>query len=132
MNIVDVRDVAEVFMAAMERGKAGQTYLIGATNLTIEDFFAKLAKLSGVAAPRLKVPYALAHAGARAGSRLLGIFGKSDPGLDPAVVEMASHFWYLDDSAARSDLGWDPRPLEETLEESIKWVSAHRDTLRAL
>ena len=130
LNIVDVRDVADAFEAAMAQGGPGHTYLIGATNLTLAELFDHLARLSGVPAPRLKLPYALAHTGARLGSKLMGAFGKHDPGLDPVVVEMANHFWYLDDAAARRDLGWNPRPLEDTLRDSIAWVRAHKEALR--
>ena len=61
----------------------------------------------------------------------MDLAGRQDPGLDPVVVELAAHFWYVDDAAARADLGWRPRALDDTLRDSIAWVRANREVLRA-
>ena len=61
LNVVDAAETAEGHWLACERGKAGERYILGGENLTLEQIFGKLAKLSGVAAPTTKIPYAVAY-----------------------------------------------------------------------
>lgn len=124
-SMVDVRDVAAAFLAAMKRGRPGEAYLLGAKNMTVAEYFARVEKLSGVAAPRLRVPAPLATALASAATSALGAFGAWDPSLDPVVVEMSQHFWYLDASKATRELGFQPRDPDVTLRDTISWLRAH-------
>src|SRR5919204_368379 len=64
LNLIDVRDVAEGMVRAMERGKPGRRYLLGHENLSIHQLFGLLARLTGVPAPRRRVPYPVALAAA--------------------------------------------------------------------
>lgn len=132
MSLVDVRDAAAAFEAAMDRGTPGATYLLGAENLTVAEYFARVAAVSGVRAPWLRVPTAvgwwLAAAAHRAKRVLLRY---DDPTLDPVVVEMAAAFWYLDASRAAADLGFAPRPADDTLRDTVAYLRAHRAELAA-
>ncbi len=118
LSAVDVRDVAAILPTLMERGAPGVGYLLGAGNITVADFLKLLEQVSGVKAPTFSLPRKLID---RAGdlikqaSRL-----KALGGLDPQTFEMACHYWYLDDSRARHDLGWDPRPLPHTLRDTVE------------
>jgi len=121
ISLVDVRDVADAFIAAMERAEPGATYLLGAGNLTLAAFFDHLADITGLSAPRLPVPGRLA----KLGGKLLGALqdaGAPAGDLDPASLEMARHFWYIDSTRARQDLGFDPRPLTLTLRDTVNWI----------
>jgi dihydroflavonol-4-reductase len=64
LNFVDARDAATAFITALDKGKHQEKYLLGAENMTFPEFFGKLARLSGVSAPMLKVPKKLAMSGA--------------------------------------------------------------------
>lgn len=77
----------------MEKGKQGSTYLLGHENMSLEVYFKKLEKLSGVKSPFLKVPSTAAWAMASSVYGILGLFGRWDPSLDPVLVEMSQHFW---------------------------------------
>lgn len=124
MSFVDVRDAAEAFRQAMEKGRAGETYLLGAINLTLADFFEHLAALTGLAAPKMPIPGALLGLG----SKLLGALSqvKDDIGdLNPVSIEMARHYWYIDSLKAKRELGWTPRDPVLTLRDTVAWIKAH-------
>ncbi len=115
---VDVRDAAAAFVAALEHPSPARSYLLGAENVTFDQLFGRLEQLSGVRAPRLKIPGSLVIAATRAASPLTA----SRERLDPVVAEMSRHYWFIDSSAARRDLGFSPRPLNDTLNETIDWI----------
>lgn len=121
ISFVDVRDTADAFITAMERGTPGQTYLLGAANILLSDFFQRLEDISGVSAPKLPIPGKAATAGARFFDHALRAIGKT-PEVDPASVEMAQYFWYINSSQAEKDLGFSPRPANETLRDTVRWI----------
>ena len=124
LSVVDVRDAAAAFIAAMERAEPGSSYLLGAGNLTLAAFFDHLADITGLSAPRLPVPGKLA----RLGGKLLGALQEAGapPGdLDATSIEMARHFWYIDSSRAEDELGFDPRPITLTLRDTVQWIREH-------
>lgn len=129
ISFVDARDTAAAFISAMDRAEPGSSYLLGAANMTFEEFFERLSELSGVPAPRLPMPGKAAVKGAKFLDFALRSFGRT-PEIDPASVEMAQHFWYIDSSRAREELGFQPRPANETLRDTINWIRANRHTQR--
>jgi dihydroflavonol-4-reductase len=125
LSFVDVRDAAEAMRLAMERGRPGDRYLIGACNMTVGDFFARLARISGVNAPWLPMPRsrAIAREGAALFDRALAKIGLR-AGLDPVSVEMAQSFWYVDSSKAMRELGWIARDPNATLYDTVEDLRA--------
>lgn len=121
LSFVDARDAAAAMILAMERGKAGERYLVSAANLTIEAFFARLARISGVPAPRLKVPRSvtLARLGAGLMERAAKRFTFEAP-VDRISAEMSQYFWYVDATKAREELGWVPRDPSDTLADTVR------------
>ncbi len=125
LSFVDARDAAEAMALALETGRAGERYLVGACNLTVRDFFARLSRISGVPAPWLPLPRSreIARIGARAMERLASRIGVA-PRVDAASVEMAQCFWYLDASKAERELGWKSRDPNVTLHETVEDLRA--------
>jgi dihydroflavonol-4-reductase len=123
LSLVDVRDAAQAFVAATTRGESGTRYLLGARNLTIAELFADLARLSGVPAPRLRFPAPLERLAGSAVERAFRLVGATPP-IDRCSVEMAQHHWYIDSARATRDLGFSPRPTDETLGDTIAWIRA--------
>lgn len=121
LSFVDVRDAAEAMCLAMDRGRAGQRYLLGACNVTIRDFFGRLERVSGVRAPVLTMPRSLAVAriGAKWAQSVSSRVGMHSP-VDPVGAEMAQCFWYLDASKAHGELGWLARDPNETLYDTVQ------------
>jgi dihydroflavonol-4-reductase len=120
MSFVDARDAALAMIAAFERGRAGERYLVSAINLTVEAFFARLSRISGVPGPRLRTPRSLLLA--RAGVSLIERLGKHvpiDASIDRISAEMAQCFWYCDTTKARTELGFAPRDPNDTVADTV-------------
>ena len=121
LNFVDARDAAAAFITALEKGRHQEKYLLGAANMTFEQFFGRLARLSGVSAPMLKVPKKLAMAGSSIINSIYKNWGKASPVM-PAEVEQAEYFWYFDSTKAIEELGFVPRDPQETLQDTITYL----------
>jgi len=126
LSYVDARDAAEGMRLAMVKGTPGRRYLLGACNVTLREFFARLERVSGVRGPMIPVPRVGGSAGAdiaRTGAQLLERFtqrlGVPMP-VDPVSLDMAHFYWYLDASLAEEELGWAPRDPVETLADTVK------------
>jgi dihydroflavonol-4-reductase len=122
LNFVDARDVAAILPVAMERGRAGERYLLGGTNWTFAEYLGRLERLTKIAAPRLRVPRGkFAVRGAEVLSNLAKTFGVTTS-IDPTIVEMGNHFWTFDSNKAVAELGWQPRPAADTLFDTVTYV----------
>jgi dihydroflavonol-4-reductase len=121
LSFVDARDAAAAFRAAMKDGRAGERYLLGSANWTFDKFFARLERLTNVRAPRFSFPSRLAVAGSQLIHALYKQWEKAPP-VEPAEVEMAEYFWYLDSSKAERELGFSPRDPGETLLDTVKYL----------
>ncbi|HVW30216.1 MAG TPA: NAD-dependent epimerase/dehydratase family protein [Polyangiaceae bacterium] len=118
--VVDVRDVAVAMIAALERGRSGERYLLNAANLTVPAFLDRLERISGVSAPAAKLPRS--RGVAVEATRLFGKMVKAVGGELPMSVEsveMAQYYWYCDSGKAMRELGFAPRDLTETLRDTI-------------
>lgn len=124
LSFVDVRDAARAFVAALDRGRPGERYLLGAANMSFRDFFARLERLTGTAAPRVALPSAVNVAGSRLLEKLHAWRGTETP-LDPRSVEMGEHWWYCDAGKAERELGFVARDPQETLFETVRWLDEH-------
>jgi dihydroflavonol-4-reductase len=121
LNIVDVRDVAKGHLLADKKGKVGERYILSGRNFTLDRLFADLARISGVDSPRLRLP----------GSALLGMLQAGErlplPVAMPTSsdeVRSASLWWCYRNARAKSELGFKPRPHEETLQDAVNWQRA--------
>lgn len=124
ISFVDARDAATAFILAMDKAPVGRTYLLGACNLTLTDFFKRLEAISGIAAPRLPIPDKAALFGARFLDAAMRSVGKTAD-LDPVSVDMARYFWYIDSTCAHEELGWKPRNANDTLRDTVRWIETH-------
>ena len=115
-NAMDVRDAARGLLLGMDRGQPGERYILGGENVSFEQMFALLARITGRRAPRIKLPPALARSAGRIAERVL-----KDPPLTEQAALMTERHWYYDDSKARRELGYRSRPLEQTMREAVQW-----------
>ena len=119
LNFLDVRDAAAALGAAMEKGHAGERYFLGGPNWTFAEFFYRLEVLSGVKAPRTRVSANVSSWVARLNPVMRALAPRYFP-VTQAEVEMASHFWYLDNSKASQALGATFRDPADTLRATIE------------
>lgn len=121
LNFVDVRDTAQAFRAAMQKGRHGERYLLGAVNWTFVKFFDRLARLTKVASPRLAFPSKFAIAGAQVIDSLFRQWNFTSP-VQADEVAMAEYFWYFNHNKARRELGFTPRDPGDTLNDTVQYV----------
>jgi dihydroflavonol-4-reductase len=95
--------------------------LLGAANMTFGELFGRLSRLSGVAAPGLRLPSALNVAGAHLLDRF-HTWRKSEAPISPQEVEMGEHFFYIDSAKAERELGFAPRDPQETLHATVDFI----------
>jgi len=124
LSFVDARDAATAFVTALDKGQHQQKYLLGAANMTFKEFFGRLERLSGVSAPRLHVPKALAMTGSTIVNSVFKNWDKPSP-IQPNEVEQAECFWYFDSSKAATELGFSPRDPQETLQDTLQYLREH-------
>jgi dihydroflavonol-4-reductase len=116
INIVDVRDVARGHVLADERGEAAERYLLTGRNFTLQRLFADLSRIAGVPTPPLRMQGRLVVTGVET-MEMLGVPLPTSP---DEVRSGTQWFTYRNDKA-RDQLGWEPRPHEETLEDAVRW-----------
>jgi dihydroflavonol-4-reductase len=116
LNIVDVRDIAEGHLLADRKGVPGERYILGARNFTFDRLFADLARLSG----RDHVPVKLPSAPTLLAVELMAWAGIPLP-ISADEVRSAGCWWTYRNAKARKELGFAPRPHEETLEDAVRW-----------
>jgi len=124
LNVVYVGDVAAGHLLACERGRIGERYILGGENLTLQQIFGKLEEVTGVPAPTLRIPYAVAYAAGVASTGWAAVTGK-EPRAPLDGVRMArKKMWVRHDKAAR-ELGYTARPAVEALRRAADWFRAN-------
>lgn len=121
VNFVDVRDAAAATVTAMDKGVAGERYLLGGPNWTVKEFFSRIARAAQVSPPRVMVPAAISRLGASLMEGLYRARGSESP-IDRVSVEMAEHYWYVDSSKAARTLGFEARDPGLTLADTVKYL----------
>lgn len=120
MNLIDVRDVAAGHILAAERGRVGERYILGHVNMKMSEILALLGEVSGRAMPKRRVPYGLALAAALV-SEGISTFTRRPPIAPLAGVRLAASPMIFDNTKAVAELGLAPRPLRETLADTVAW-----------
>lgn len=120
LNIIDVEDCARGHILAARHGRVGDKYILGNENLTLRQIFALLERISGVPAPRVRLPYYPILCAAYLNEFIARVTGK-EPLIPLAGVQMARKFMFFDSSKAVRELGLPQRPAEEALARGVAW-----------
>lgn len=121
LSFVDVRDAAEAFQVAMKKGRHGERYLLGAANWTFSKFFGRLERLTKISAPKLALPSKLMVTGSQLVDAFFKQWNFASP-VEPAAIEMAQHFWYVNCNKAARELAFKPRDPGETLHDTVTYL----------
>src|SRR5215510_10515500 len=124
LNFVGVEDCAAGHLLVAEKGKIGERYLLGAENLTLKGLLDALEKLTGLAAPRLKIPHGLALGVAYANTAFSRLLGR-EPGIPVEGVKIARHMMFVDCSRAQRELGFKPGAVSAALDRAVQWYEAN-------
>jgi dihydroflavonol-4-reductase len=127
LNWVHVRDVAVGHILAAEKGRVGERYILGHAegNWTMREAFAVLEKITGVWAPRTRIPYWVALTAAHVDETISSFTGKP-PKAPLAGVRMAKYKMYFNPAKAIHELGLPQTPPEQALADAVAWFRAHR------
>lgn len=120
--MVDIRDAAEAALLAESYGRSGERYIIANEYILNRDFYAMAAAEQGNPPPRV-IPYRLAYAAAWVAERAFRLLRRKDYLLSTDAVFLSRVFGQLDNSKARNELHWDPRPVAETVKDAVAWFS---------
>ena len=123
-NFVDVRDVARGMIAAWQRGRRGERYILAGHDMTYADIMRRIADVAGVRPPRFQIP--------RVAAKVFGAFGDlvERLGREPLVNSTQIRYAYTDrfrfasDKAAR-ELGYTFGPIEPAIRDAIAWFRAN-------
>ncbi|MGK7947010.1 MAG: hopanoid-associated sugar epimerase [Microcystaceae cyanobacterium] len=122
LNLIDVRDVAWGHLLALEKGKTGDRYILGHQNLTLKELLDKLSQITGLSAPKLKIPYLIPLMVAGIDELILSRFGKS-PSVPLDGVRMSRQLMYYNSSKAVKELGLPQSSLDQALSVAVEWFN---------
>lgn len=123
VGYIDARDVALGHIAAAEKGRTGERYILSGHNLTHQETMAIIAAELGVRAPALVIPRWLLTLAAPV-VHWLGKAGLQLP-VDRARIVASKHFMYYDNSKAVNELGLTVRPFAESVRDTYRWYVDH-------
>jgi len=124
-DFVDVRDVANGLILACKRGKAGESYILSGEKITVLELMDVLEEITRVKRPWLKFPHWMAVAAGKL-APLYYRNRKSKPLFTSYSAEVLVSNCDISNLKARKDLGYNPRPIKDSLEDSVEWFRKNR------
>jgi dihydroflavonol-4-reductase len=121
LNVVHVDDVAQGHLLAHDLGAVGRSYILGSQNMSLQEVLAVLASLTGLPTPRLHVPRSVSLAAAWVSDTVEGKLLRRTPSVPLEAARMSTTKMAFDDSRARTELGYAPRPAVDALEDAARW-----------
>jgi dihydroflavonol-4-reductase len=120
LNLIDVRDCAEGHLLAAERGRTGQRYILGCRNMTLLEICQALAKITGLRAPTIHLPYFVAYLACWFNTKISLARGKA-PTMSFEGIRMAKKRMWVDCAKALRELSLPQTPPEEALARAVAW-----------
>lgn len=121
LNLVDVTECAGGHVAALERGKSGERYILGGEDLTLKQILDKLGAITGLSSPTVKLPYFFAFAAAAVDETITGRILHREPRATIDAVRMGRKKMFASSAKAERDLGWKLVPAENALRRAVEW-----------
>jgi dihydroflavonol-4-reductase len=121
LNLMDVRDIADGMTRAVERGRPGVRYLLGAENWSVKSVFDYLATRTGLPAPRWRVPYPVALTAAYVSEFVADAVTGTIPAATVTGVKLTRRRMTFDASRSLTELGLVPRPVSGSIDEAVAW-----------
>ncbi len=125
LNLVDVRDCATGHLLAMEKGVPRERYILGGENLTLKQILDKLAAITGLPSPSIRLPYAVAYATGVVDTLVTGKMLKREPRVTLDSVRMGRKKMFVTTAKAERELGWSPGPVDGALQRAVDWFRAN-------
>jgi dihydroflavonol-4-reductase len=125
LNLVDVTECAHGHVAALEKGRSGERYILGGENLTLKQILDKLAAITGLPSPRVRVPYFVALATGVVDEIVTGRILRREPRATIDAVRMGRKKMWVSSAKAERELGWKVVPVQDALRRAADWFRAH-------
>jgi dihydroflavonol-4-reductase len=125
LNLVDVEEIARMHLVALERGRPGERYILGGENLTLKQILDRLAAISGLPSPTMKVPHAVAMAFAFFDESITGKLRGKEPRATVEAVRMGRKMMFANSAKAERELGWRVLPVDDALKSAVEWFVAN-------
>lgn len=123
LNFIDVDALAGALIAARDRGRPGERYLLAGHNMWMSEFLAALTETTGAQTPRGRVPYPVALAFGAIDEALADLRGKP-PKAPLTGVRLSGRRVFFDNGKARAELGLAPPPFVDTLRAAADWLQS--------
>lgn len=126
LNLIDVTDCARGHILAEEKGRLGERYILGNKDMSLKEILLALEAITGLKAPRIKMPYWVAYSAGLACEWASDNITHKPPAVPLAGVKMAKYFMYFDPSKAIRELGLPQNPVENALQDAVHWFKDNR------
>lgn len=124
LNLIAVEECARGHILAEQKGCTGRKYILGNANLSLNHIFGMLQEITGIPAPKVRLPYAPVLAAAWLNEGLSRITGR-EPLIPLAGVQMAARHMYFDSGRAVRELGLPQTPVAKALERAVEWFRSN-------
>lgn len=125
INLIDMTDCAEGIISAMVKGGPGQKYILGNQNVSIKEYFDLIVKVAGRGlSPTMRIPKWMAVLSGY-GYQALAWLTAKPPITSASWVRVGSHYSWWDCSKARTELGLNQTPVEESIGRAVEWFSRY-------
>ena len=125
LNLVDVRECARGHVLAAERGRRGERYILGGEDLTLKQILDRLASITGLPSPQVKLPYAFALAAGAVDTFFTGALLRREPRVTLDSVRMGRKKMFASSAKAERELGWKIVPVDDALRRAVDWFRTH-------
>ena len=125
LNLVDVRECARGHAAAAEKGRSGERYILGGENLTLKQILDRLAAITGLPSPRVRLPYAVALATGAVDTLFTGVLLRREPRVTLDSVRMGRKKMFASSAKAERELGWKIVAVDDALRRAVEWFRTH-------
>lgn len=124
LNVIDVEDCALGHILAAEKGRPGERYILGNQNLGLDAIFRELSNLTGMKAPKIKIPHGFAMGVAHL-NEMLSRFTKKPPRVEREAVELARKRMFFTAKKAAQELGLPQADARIALKKAVDWYIDH-------
>ncbi|HZP62973.1 MAG TPA: hopanoid-associated sugar epimerase [Terriglobales bacterium] len=125
LNLVDVHACAQGHVAALEKGRSGERYILGGENLTLKQILDKLAAITGLPSPKVRVPYVIALATGVVDEVVTGRILGREPRATIDAVRMGRNKMFVGSAKAERELGWQSVPVDAALRRAVDWFRSN-------
>jgi len=123
LNFIDVGALADALIAARDRGRTGERYLLAGHNMWMSDFLQRVSEVTGAPTPRAQVPYAAALAAGLIDDWIATHVRRAPPTAPATGVRISGRKVFFENAKAKRELGLKAPDFAETLRSAAAWLA---------